>query len=250
MKRAASVFACVALAACAASCGGEDPPTRVLTLGTAYDALAAVRVMPDGITPESIFGFYFRIENVLVSGGRASGSIMPDLGSNALAFDGTFDAEGNLTMPLGTAPLTATVAETIDELGGLAEDTTPEDGIADEINGYLRTRLGHEIRDGTFLAVARQGGRPDAIDETKVHVRSIDVGMVSVAGDAGAVIGYAGVEIFRYRLRDSDPDRTLGQAMGDGSFNVEVTGIREDVFLLRARVIGKASDARFFRVTE
>jgi hypothetical protein len=245
------MFKTLAAAACAltiAACGGSDPPARVLTLHSSYDVLAVVRTLPDGVTPSALHPLYFRLDNVNISGGRASGDLLPNGGPSAYAFDGAFDAEGNLTMPIGSAALTGTITETVDALGGRAIDSKPEDGAADELNGYLRTRIGLEIRDGTLLGVAKQNGRPEDLDETKVTIESVELGVVRVAGSAGAVIGNAGVEIFRFRLRDTEPEFTIGQALGDGSFDVRVTGIAEDVFLLRPRVIGKAGDARFFRV--
>lgn len=231
--------------ACGGSGGGT---TRILTLATTYDALGVARTLADGVTPTEMNEVYFRIDGVSTSGGRVSGSVAPNGGPGAFEFDGRFDEDGMLTMPIGEAPLTSTIAETVDELGGVAEDTKPTDGVADEINGYIRTRFGLSIHDGSFLAVARQSARPDPIDESKVTLESTELAEVRIQGSAGAVMGLAGVEVFRFRLRDTTPEFSLYQAREDGSFDLRVTAIQEDVFLLRARVVGKASDARFFRV--
>lgn len=233
------------------ACGGSnEEPARALTLHRAYDALAVVRVHPDGVESTAIFSVFFRITDIDVASDRATGVITPDANGENYAFDGRFESDGNFVMPLDTATLTASSAEEIQELGGRAADTTPEDGVADEINGYLRTRRGQEIHSGVFFGVAQQPARPEEVDETKVTVRpAAELGQIEITGAPGAVIGRAGVEIFRFKILDSDPDFTLIQAMGDGSFSAKVAGIEEDAFVLRARVIGKASDARYFTVT-
>jgi hypothetical protein len=222
----------------------------VLTLNEAYDALAVLRKFPDGIVADSIFPVYFRITGIDVQGRRATGLIEPDASNENYAFDGDFDSNGDLLMPIGSATLTGTIGETVDELGGRAQDTTPEDGVADEIDGYLGTHLGMAISNGVFFAVAQQDVRPEEVDEARVSITlSSELGFVQVAGAAGAVIGRAGVEIFRFRLSQREPEFSLIQADGDGAFSAKLAGIEGDVYVLRTRVIGKASDARYFTVT-
>jgi hypothetical protein len=234
------------LAACA-----EEEPSYVLTLASRYDAVAVVRVLPSGVTPMRLEEVYLTFDRVALAGDRVSGSIARRGAAESFEFEGIFGADGELSLAIAgdQAALTSSVTEVVDELGGRGDDLTPRDGVAEEITGYLRTRIGLEVRDGVILAVAKRSGRPEPIDPAKVTIRSVALGMVEVRGEPGAVVGNAGVEILRFRLRETSGELTLGQAETDGSFSVLAAGIGDDVFVLRARVIGRASEARVFRVS-
>jgi hypothetical protein len=223
--------------------------TYDLTVAKTYDAIGVVRVLPDGIQPMSLKGIQFVLDQLSVSNGKISGTITPK-GSIAPAvpLSGTFDAKsGMIVFDSVDVVLTGTASETIDQLGGRADDLLPKDGIADEISGYIETDYGSARTDGTFLGTQRQDVRPAAPMETKVHIMAESPGAVRVIGDPGAVMQLAGVEVFRFQVAQHDPVMTLGQAEKDGSFSVNVAGTTDDAFIVRARVAGIASDGAVFR---
>jgi hypothetical protein len=232
-----------------AACGGEERVRVQLSLERQYDAIGVVRWFPEGAVPTEFRDLALTFDALATSGGRASGTITQKGASESTAFSGTFDAvSGQLMAQPFTAALTSSIAESVQEFGGRADDALPFDGVAEEITGFIRTMRGQAITDGLFLATARTDRRPRAPEESLIAVELIDTTRVRISGAPGAVVASAGVEAFRFELRKRDPEFDLAQSREDGSFSLEMPALREDVFLVRSRVIGAASDARFFRV--
>jgi hypothetical protein len=250
--RGPSSTLCCTLAACSLAlvgCGAEDPPKRTLSLASTYDTIGVARLLAEGSEPIGHVVLFVTFDGLVASGGRVIGTVGRRGEGTAASLAGTFDLDtGQLAFESVDAALTSTLTERVDELGGRADDVAPEDGITDELVGYLRTRRGTLVTDGTLLGISRADGRPRAIDETKIAIREEGVGAVRITAAAGAAIPAAGVDLFRFRLSKRSPDYDLVQARDDGSFDVVVDGIREDTFVLRLRTIGIAGEARAFTV--
>ncbi|MCK6550752.1 hypothetical protein L6R52_33250 [Myxococcota bacterium] len=248
MQRRSSVA--LALAGLAAlACGGEPEPKRTLSLASTYDTIGVARRLAEGSEPLGHVVLFVTFDGLVASGGRVIGTVGRRGEGSAASLTGTFDLDtGQLAFDSVDGALTSTLTERIDELGGRADDVAPEDGITDELVGYLRTRRGTLVTDGTLLGISRTDGRPRAIDDAKVTIREESTGAVRITAEPGAAIPAAGIDIFRFRLSKRSPDYDLVQARDDGSFDVVVDGIREDTFVLRLRTIGVAGEARAFGV--
>jgi hypothetical protein len=240
--------ALLALSTVAAAACGPPPVSYQLTIAQAYDAVGVLRVFPDGVMPASLEEAYFVLDGLAVSNGKVVGHFTPKGRSSSVPLSGTFESStGRLNFDPVSASLTTTSAESIEQLGGRADDKLPKDGLADEISGFIQARRGVEIANGTWLGTERQDHRPPPVSIEKVTLTAEDSSRVRVTGQPGATLGSVGVEIFRFQVAVHDPTLTVGQAEKDGSFSVPVDGVAEDAFILRALAAGIAGDGRVFR---
>lgn len=243
-------LAALLLASAPVACGGETSKLT-LTLGPTYDAVAALRFAPEGSVATTFVPLLLTFDALSDSGGRALGVVGAKGGSGAVPFTATFSSvTGDLVIEPFDAAFTATTSERIDELGGRADDILPRDGVADELTGFFRSRRGVGVHDGTMLATARTDRRPAPPDVDRIELREAGFAQVTVRGAPGAMIPAAGVEVFRFGLARRDPEVTLGQARDDGAFELTIDGLAEDLFLVRTRSIGTASDGRFLRLSD
>ncbi len=239
----------VLLVAGLSACGGPSGTTGPLALATEYDAVGVVRVYFDGLTPTALDTFGATFRGLRDSGGRAAGEVARrGIGATPIPLAGTYDAEtAQLQFDLTTGALTSTRTESI-SIAGVVDDGYPkDDGVGDHLTGFLRAEMDPEVRQGQFLAVARYEGRPDPVDDTKVHAIVQEDGTVEIAGDPGATMPSVGVEILRFTVARADPDFMIIVARDDGSFSLTMTGVLGDVFLCRAAPGRARSDARVVR---
>lgn len=246
-----ALFAALASSALAWRCGSEPPRRVELALGSTYDAVSVLRILPDGSSPTGFREAYMTFDGLRVSGGRLSGTVAAKNGGAPISLSGTFDAHtGQLQFERATGALTSSRAEMITELGGRGNERIQKDGVADEIVGFIELARGRSIERGSLLAVARDDRRPPIPIEARIAITPAGLGMVKVAGQNGAVVSSGAVEIFRFELaRQQPPSFTLATVGSNGSFSIVIPGLTDDVFLIRARVAGTTSDSRFFRVT-
>lgn len=227
---------------------GSDPTTQEgLTLAPEYDAVGVVRVFPDGLNPSHLDTFSAAFDTLRTSGGKAVGQVQRSEGV-AVALSGTYDADtGKLQFDPVAGSVTSTAVESV-ALAGRGEDAKPEDGVADQLIGFVRAEVDLFVREGTFLAVSRYEGRPDPVDEDKLSVTDNLDGTVVVSGAPGAAVPSVGVEIIRFSLNRPEPSFNVVEANTDGSFSLMTNGLSGDVFLIRNAPAGRVSDARALRV--
>ncbi len=215
-------------------------------MASSYDAWGAARVLEDGLTPSRLISVQLSLQNVRVSGGRATALVAKQGSGDATELMGNYDAEtGELTFEPGGRAFFFGAPELLQQLGGRADDGVPQDGIANEWVGFVGTSSGAVVKQGRFIATAQLDTRPDPIDGSKVSAQVSGLGMVTVAGAAEATFPMSGIEVFRYTLSKPDPDFETGAAQQDGSFEVSLTALPEDVLVIRRRSAGRASDAMF-----
>lgn len=236
----------------AAACGGDEPPPQVaLTLAEAYDVVGVLRVLPDGLTPTELQPFRFELLEVTTSGGRVLATARRE-GSASVRLSGELEPEsGMLRFDGADGAFTGPGLERLVALGGRAIDGTPEDGVADEINGYIRTATGAvSSGEGSILAVSRYARRPAAPSPETLSAAKSGLGRVTVRGTPGAAPMRAAVEVLRFRLEVREPEFRPFVARDDGSFVADVEGLPEDLFVVRIRQSGRVSDAVVVPVTE
>jgi hypothetical protein len=241
---ARALLALVSLATGAPACGGEGPPARPLTLAEGYDLVGVARVAPDGIAASALTSVRLALEGVVVQGGRVRAELRGEA-SAPVALEGAFSSETRtLRFEPTQGAFTGTVTESLTALGARADDDgAPSDGVADELSGFLRLTRGAAVLEATLLGAARASDRPPAPDARKVAAAVSGLGRVRLAGAAGAVIPFSGVELLRFSLGLSEPRFALVQAREDGSFEIQAEGLPADVFVVRVRAAGRASDA-------
>jgi hypothetical protein len=245
MKRAI-----VLLVGLSAACG-STAPAPPLSLAPDYDFAGVARVFADGIMPSTFRGLYIAIEGIKVTSGRVSGTVRRrDPNAIPAMVSGCFDPQtGQMMLDQLSASLTSTATEQVTAFGGRGDDIIPKDGIADEISGYLDTTVTPEKTEAILFGTQRSDQRPAPPADDKITLMSEGPGKVRVLGAASAVIGLSGVEVYRFQLAMRDPTMSFVQAMSDGSFSLLVDGLVGEMFILRVRSAGIASDGRYYRVT-
>lgn len=229
------------------ACGSSPVTPDGLTLAQEYDAVGVLRVFPDGLEASHLETFSATLDSLRTSGGKAVGQVQGSHGV-AVALTGTYDTDtGKLQFDPVTGSVTSTATESV-ALAGRGEDAEPEDGVADQIVGFVRAEIDLLVREGTFLAVSRYSGRPDPVDAGKLGVTDNLDGTVVVAGGPGCAVPSVGVEIVRFSLDRPEPSFNVVEAAPDGSFTFDTTGISGDVFLVRNAPAGRVSIARAVRV--
>lgn len=238
-------FFCLVLA----GCGSEAPPMTELVLGPAFDVTGVARILPDGEAATELVGFSFSLEGLNTSGGAVVGKLK--VGAEQISLQGDFDSKtGNFSFASITAVLTASQAETVRQLGGTGFDGTPEDAVADDLTGFLETRLGARVAKGQFIAASRAAGRPAAPDPAKISAIKASLGVARVTAPAGTFPAKVGIELFSYALAPGAPGFTLAQATAEGSLDATVPAVPGDRIAVRLRQVGVASEAKLIEVRE
>jgi hypothetical protein len=227
----------------AAGCSGDPPAFTQLTLASSYDLIGVRRNFPDGLTVASHEPLTLALEDVAASGESVRARLLRTEGNTpAVELRGTFDAvEARIAFSATSGPVWSNRTEVIEGIGGNAIDGTPVDGLANEIVGFVQTSSGSSQVEASFLAVARDDRRPNGIDASAVNITTPELGRVRIVGSAGAAPRSGGIEVFRHQLIEAVGEFSLHQASDDGSFDVNVSGFSEDLFLLRVRLSGRAS---------
>jgi hypothetical protein len=229
------------------SCG-DDPPRlpTTLSLTETYDVAGVGRVLADGITPSELKPIYLLFDEIAVEGEQWTGLLQRKGTSERWPMSGTFDGDnGRWRIEQLEATLTSTFSERVEEFGAVADaDVRPRDGMANEAFGFLRTRQGSRVFDGTFLAISRGPNRPDRPDETRISAKVESLGLIEIVGETGAIERGLSLEIFRYRLGTRDPTQIIDRAQDDGSFLITMEANAGDMLLIRTLAAGVASDAR------
>ncbi|MCC7385166.1 MAG: hypothetical protein IT384_25185 [Deltaproteobacteria bacterium] len=229
------------------ACGG-DPSTSGIVLADSYDITGVGHVLPDGVAATSLFSFSWRWVELKSSGGRATGKLVVPDRNLEISLQGELDQEGNVTFTPFEAALTGTVSEVVEQLGGTAFDTSPKDGVGEDLSGFLRTIHGPRVITGSFLAAQRGAMQPARPDTSKLTTTIPSFAVAKVSGAAGSVVQRGLVEAFVHYLTPGAPRFYTFVADADGAFSGEVEALEGDLVIVRVRVAGAASEGVVLRV--
>lgn len=220
-------------------CGDVLPP-REVTPASDYDLFAVLRVRPDGFAAERFETLALRLESVTTREGAATARLVAAGGAQDLS--GTWDeAADRLLFDPVELTLSGTVSERLSELGGVIDEALPVDGVGDEWSGFLRATAGARVREGTLIGLSVQDARPPAPPvEAFVVVAGAGTADRVLEAPAGTVPEGATVEVLRFELSESTPERTAGTAAAGGALALPVRALPGDALLVRWRRLGRA----------
>ena len=231
------------------ACGDETAP-EALKVDATYVVTGSGRVFPNDAVPDRLQPLSLTISDLAVSGEAVTGRIARTGEATSYPISGTFDpATRELSFMTLQAVLTGTTSEQVEQLGGIIEDARPLDAVGDTIVGFIRTRVGRRTIEGRFVGISGAPRRPPAPDAGKITGTLETVGQVRLLAQDGAFEPRAGIEIFRYTLGRPDPDYTLQVANVTGGVDALVSGLADDLIVVRNYVGGVASEARTIIVT-
>ncbi len=219
---------------------GEILPPKAVTPAPDYALFAVLRVRPDGFAAERFDTLELRLEAVSTSGGSATARLVTAGGAQSLS--GTWDEEADrLLFDPVELTLSGTVSERLSELGGVIDEALPVDGLGDEWSGFLRATAGARVREGTLIGLSDQDARPPAPPAGAfVVVAGAGTAERRLEAPAGTVPEGATVEVLRFELSESTPERTAGTAAAGGALALPLRALPGDALLVRWRRLGRA----------